>query len=523
MTEPVGAPDTDRIERDERSNLELAVDILDTIAAGFHRAAANLGDLAGDATDIWESVEDGVANLGEELEDLGRGLSDWSARASRLWSSAWVLGQITASYRFENAIADIRSTEGAAAALAGLHARNAERFYRAAVRQGGGFVKVGQLLSARMDLLPEPWIRELSRLQDAMPAAPFDTSRATIEEDLGRPLAELFASFDEEPVAAASIGQVYRAVTPDGRTVAVKVQHPDIQSLIELDLSLFELSFEALTSMLPPTDYETISSEVRRMVLTELDYANEAQMMSRVADFFEDHPGILVPRPVPHLCGKRVLTANFVAGRKITEVLDEWKPAREAGGAEAERRTARVLGLLLECYLSQVLEAGVFQADPHPGNLLVTDDDRLVLLDFGCTKPMPEAVRARYLDLVGCFVKGDRDGMARSFGELGFATESGRPDTLHAFADAILRGFQKSLADGGAFAWMSPDELLEQATQLLEVAHDDPVIRLPEEFVMLGRVFATLGGLFHHYQPQIDYGAHLVPILARALAEPPAT
>jgi ubiquinone biosynthesis protein len=487
----------------ETRGLGFALELLDGVLRGLADASWELRDLAEevaeDAASLWRDLEDGASSVSRDVQDLSRELSALPARASRLAGSAWLLTQISASYRVQEVLGAFRSQEGAAEALAALHARNARRFYEASVRQGGAFLKVGQLLSARMDLLPEPWVTELSRLQDAVPAVPIEAVRTTIEQDFGKPLSDLFLSFDEEPVAAASIGQVHRATTHDGSVVAVKVKRPGIEELVELDLSLLETAIQSLRSMFPPSDYETIVAEVRTMVRGELDYANEVRMMERVADFFEDHPGIVVPRPVPGLCGERVFASSFVEGRKITLALDEWQHRQAEGDAQAEARIGSLLGLLLESYLRQVLEAGVFQADPHPGNLLVTDAGQLVVLDFG-----------------------DLDAMAGLFDELGFATRSGRPDTLHAFADALLQSFRKASEQGAAFVWMTPDEVFAQTAQLLERSEQDPVIRIPSEFVMLGRVFGTLGGLFHHYRPRIDYGRHLFPVLGAALLEVPS-
>jgi ubiquinone biosynthesis protein len=493
------------------------IDLLESVLAGLELAAYEASDLLDDAQDLWQTVEEGASNLGHDFQDLGRELSWWPARFARVSSSAWVLAQITTSYRFHEATAGFRSIDGAAGALEALHARNARRFYEASLSNGGAFLKVGQLLSSRMDLLPAPWIRELSQLQDAVPAAPFEAVRPMIEVDLEGTIPDVFASFDEEPVAAASIGQVHRAVTHDGVVAAVKVQRPGIRELIELDLSLFESSLAGIRSILPPTDYETIVEEVRTMVIGELDYANEARMMSRIADFFEGHPGIIVPRPIEGLVGDRVFGSEFIEGRKITSVLDDLWVEREAGDAEAGRRIDRVLGLVLECYLRQILEAGVFQADPHPGNLLVTASDKLVLLDFGCTKPMPARTRGIYLGIFQSFLARDRNRMAALFADLGFETASGRPETLHVFSDALLAGFENAL-DGEGFEWPTEEQLFERAAELLEVAHEDPVVRLPAEFVMLGRVLGTLGGLFHHYRPNLDVAEHLLPSVSAAMS-----
>ena len=153
--------------------------------------------------------------------------------------------------------------------------RNAARFRDLCREQGGAFLKVGQLLSARADLLPAPWVDKLSCLQDAAPPVATEEIVARLEEELGAPLSELFARFEETPLAAASIGQVHLAELLDGREVAVKVQRPGVDALVALDMDLLELFLHGLTSMLPPSDYATIVAEVRALVLDELDYAKE--------------------------------------------------------------------------------------------------------------------------------------------------------------------------------------------------------------------------------------------------------
>jgi ubiquinone biosynthesis protein len=370
------------------------------------------------------------------------------------------------------------------------------------VQQQGAFLKVGQLLSARPDLLPAAWIEELSPLQDAAPPIAFAAVRSTIEDELGAPLTDLFRELDETPLAAASIGQVHRAITRDGQEVAVKVQRPDIAELVEHDLSLLELFLQSLDGILPPTDYATIASEVRETIRRELDYAAEARAMSQVAGFLDGTPGVRVPRPVAALSGPRVLCATFERGVKITTALDR---ADEAARAE-------LLGRLLSVYLRQVLDAGLFQADPHPGNFLVADDGALVLLDFGCTRALDDTARLGYRDLVQAFLAGDQARLGARLGALGFVTASGRPDTLLAFASALLSTFQRAAANG-TFSGPTRAAVLAEAGALAEAAERDPVTRLPPEFVMIGRVFGTLAGMFQHYRPSIDFSRHVLPHL----------
>jgi ubiquinone biosynthesis protein len=468
------------------------------------------------AQDLCEAAGSGGREIARGWEAFSRDAARWRDRLARVRATGASLLAVAASYRLHGARSAFRSRAAAAAALEALHERNAKRFTATSCEQGGAFLKVGQMLSARPDLLPAAWIRETARLQDAAPAVAFEEILPILEEDLGGPLGAFFASFDREPLAAASIGQVHRATTRVGAEVAVKVQRPDIGELMDLDLDLLELFLEVLRSMLPPTDYDTIVTEVRAMLRGELDYPAEARMMNRISAFFADHPRILAPRALPELTGARVFASTFVPGRKITVALDDWRRRADAGDAEAEARLSETMGLLLEAYVRQVLVAGVFQADPHPGNLLVTDDGRLAVLDFGSSREIAPERRAAYLALLQAFLAGDRAAVGSRLGELGFATRSGSPDTLHVFAEALLDAFQRAARGGASFEWPGPEELARQARRLLEVSQADPVVRIPAEFVLLGRVFLTLGGLFQYYRPRIDYARTLAPVLGAA-------
>jgi len=240
-------------------------------------------------------------------------------------------------------------------------------------------------------------------------------------------------------------------------------------------------------------------------------------MMGELSAFFADHPAIHVPEPVAELCGQRVITSRFMEGRKITDLLTDYAARRDSGDAEAGRRLDRVMSLLLEAYVRMVLEAGVFQADPHPGNLLVTARDELVVLDFGATKLLPREVRDGYLAVVRAFIFGDRQRLAELLDELGFRTASGRPDTLLMFAEILLQTMRQAVESGASLVWPTKQELLAQASELFAQVERDPVVSLPPEFVMTARVFGTLGGLFMHYRPKLDYSKALLPIIGQAL------
>lgn len=507
-------------EGDEKAGLRAWLSLLDAAIATIETTAWEARALADEAVNTWKALEQGWGAFSKQVGELSDEAGRWPGRISRLASTGWMLTKIATSYRFFRTKAAFLSRRRTAQAFEELHARNARRFFETSIKQGGAFLKVGQMLSARPDLLPESWIGELSALQDDVPPEPFEFVRALIESELGKPLDEAFSEFEEEPIAAASIGQVHRAVTLDGVTVAVKVQRPNIAELIELDMSLLEIFLESMSGMLPPTDYETITEEVKSMVRAEVAYREEAKAMEAVANLFAEAEGVIVPHPVPQLCTDKVMTSTFVEGEKITTVLDRLAgEALEEGaaGEKARHRLSEILGRLLESYMKQVLEAGLFQADPHPGNFLVTADDDVVLLDFGCTKALPETYRKGYMKLMQSIMTGDRATTDRLLTELGFATRSGDTGTLHAFIDVFLAIIRDAASHGADFAWPTKEEMFAQAAEVVEAMAKDPVMKLPAEFIMLARVFGTLGGLFQHYKPSIDYGRTVLPYLAKAM------
>src|SRR5262249_35120685 len=243
-----------------------------------------------------------------------------------------------------------------------LHRSNASSIYETAVELRGLILKACQFLGTRADVLPAEYVEVLSRLHDRVPAKAFGVVSATIESELGRPAHELFAHIEREPIAAASLAQVHRATRLDGREVAVKVQYPEIASLVRADLASLRLLFRTVSFLERDFDLMPLVEELQQSVPRELDFENEGRNAERIASFFADTPEIHVPRIHWDLSSRRVLVMDFEPGIKVTDV-----GALRAAGVDVDR----VASILVSAYCEQILARGFFHADPHPGNLLV--------------------------------------------------------------------------------------------------------------------------------------------------------
>lgn len=460
-------------------------------------------------TSVWEvrlaaerlarDAKRGHARGREELELTMQKLARFSQTAT-------AFAKVVTSYRLHVTASAFLTRAAAARRLETLHGKNGQRLRVLAEKHGGALLKVGQLLSTRADVLPAPIVTELAHLQDAAPRVPFEIVKAEIEASLGRPLDAVFATFDETPIAAASIGQVHRATLLDGAEVAVKVKRPGIDALVAQDLSLLAMFLDALAPMFPPTDHDTIAREVEASVLGELDLASELAATKRAHAAFADDEDVIVPEVFAEASSRGVLVTRFVRGTKITDALD---------AITDEDARAKVLGTLIRSYVRMILEHGELHADPHPGNVLVTDDHRIIFLDFGSVTTIADDTRRAYLRLVMAFVANDRDTVIEALHTIGFRTKSGRPGTLLVFADALLGSFAR--AEGEA-TFPTKDELVAEAKHVMRVAEEDPVVTLPPEFIMIARVFGSISSLFLVHRPKLDVATWILPALARAMA-----
>jgi predicted unusual protein kinase regulating ubiquinone biosynthesis (AarF/ABC1/UbiB family) len=357
---------------------------------------------------------------------------------------------------------------------------------------GPTFVKLGQLLSTRSDLLPEPYLAALARLQERVEPFSFADVERTVQDEVGVRLGDGFRWFDSEPLAAASLGQVHRAQLRSGRLVAVKVQRPGIREGIEQDLEAIQ-EIAALAD--EHTDsgrrlgFSDMAAELRRSLLAELDYRLEASNLDAMADALADEERIVVPRPVWDYCSEHVLTMDLVSGTSIGQ-LGPLRLIDIDGPALAEA--------LFDAYLEQVLVHGLFHADPHPGNVLVTDDGRLGLLDLGMVARVPPALQDELVKLLLAI----SDGRGRDAAEV--AIHLGRPldgfdaDRFRASAEELVgRTQQASLGE------LQAGRMVAELTQ----AAADAGLRLPAELTMLGKALLNLDEVARTLDPTFDPNA----------------
>jgi len=380
------------------------------------------------------------------------------------------------------------------------HRRSAQLIYRIALRLEGWLVKACQFIGTRADILPQEYIDVLSRLHDRVPPRSFAVIQRRIEEELGKPLEEVFSSVTLKPVATASLAQVHEAVLHDGRRAAVKVQHPDIITLVELDLRNLTFFVEWLAYLEPRYDFRFVLKELRRYTALELDFVHEGHNAEAVGrNFAARGNDVIVPRIYWEYTTPRLLIMEFMDGIKITEV----KALRQAG-----IDTKLVAQKLTEAYLQQILLDGLFHADPHPGNLLVQPGPRLVFLDFGLTKDLPPEFPAEMARLTTAIVMQDKDEIIASFRRLGFVTKNGGSESLLILGEVLLG---HSVKENKAYA---DPEMVEQFNNEIDQAmRKDPIVEAPGDLVLVGRVMGLLSGLGKQLDSEVNLFATLMPYL----------
>jgi len=359
---------------------------------------------------------------------------------------------------------------------------------------GPTYVKLGQLLSTRADLLPPAFLEALTRLQDKVEPFSFEDAEAIVTAELGVKISKAFATFEEKPIAAASLGQVHRATMRDGREVAVKVQRPDIRETIVKDLAALEeiAAFaESHTEVGRRYQLTRMVEEFHKSILRELDYKQEARNLATLGENLKEFDLIVVPRAVDDFTTSRVLTTNYIRGHKITSLSPLAKTELDGAGLAEQ---------LFRAYLKQILVDGFVHADPHPGNVFLTEDDRVALFDLGMVAHVSSGMQEKLLQLLLAVSEGRSDEAASVAIEIGEKTET--------FDEAA---FRRRVADLVAQTRDASVEQIEVGKVVLLLARmsGESGIRVPSELAMLGKTLLNLDQVGRALDPEFDPNASI--------------
>ncbi len=373
--------------------------------------------------------------------------------------------------------------------LKALHARNARILREHMIQMRGVLIKIGQFMSSRVDILPEEYTDELSKLQDQVPPTAFPEIARRVTQELG-PMDEVFSSFDEEPIASASLGQVHKACLKDGDCIVVKVQYPGIEDVIAADIKTLKFVIRILRVLYRHINLDVIYSEFSRIVGEELDYIQEGKNAETFARNFGKNPRIKIPIVYWPFTTSKVLTLEYLEGIKITG-FDEI----DARGID-RREVSKVLA---EAYAQMFFQDGLFHGDPHPGNIFVCPGPEVILVDFGMvdriSAPRREALRRAFAAVV------DRDSLnlVRALVDMGFIPLTRDIQPVVQFVERIIEKYRD--ISPSEFKAMDIEEIGNDIMEGLQIS---PSIQIPNDFILFGRVIGMLNGLSSQLDPETN-------------------
>ena len=411
------------------------------------------------------------------LRDLAR----QKGRAAQF--KAWFNAQLYAALdRFIRMLryAVFRGAEGSERKQARLE-KQAVWMRESLIDLGPTFIKIGQALGTRADLLPLAYVKELATLQDQVPAFPTAEAFAIVESELGRSLHEAYAEIDSEPIAAASLGQVYRARLATGEEVAVKVQRPNLELTISFDVAILFRLVKLTNRFFPRAnenaDWEGMLREFHSTIFEEMDYVKEGRNADRFRYNFRTWRAIRVPKIYWSHTNTRVLTLDFIRGTKVVDL--EGLRANQISPVKVNR-------LLIRTYLKQLLEDGFFHADPHPGNLLVMDSGHLAFFDFGMVGRITPKLQSQMIDAFFHVVARDVKGLGQDIINLNFLKPGVDPETVRPVVESLFTHYLNLRLGEVNFKELTYD--------LAEVIYEYP-FRLPSNFTYIMRALMTLEGI----------------------------
>lgn len=394
--------------------------------------------------------------------------------------TAFAIEQIYRKYRSR---AKVLSAEQAELLLRDTHRESADLICTLCKENGAIWVKFAQFLSCRPDILPLEYIQSLQRLQNDANPAPFEDIHPMILEDWGRDWDSRFKAFNAIPSATASVAQVHRARLVSGEEVAVKFQLPSARQLFEQDSRVFKTFASLLAPLVKEIDIKQVTDQLIDMTIEELDFTREA---SNLATFSSKahQPGIKVPRLIESLCTSRIMVTEWIDGVRLTDYLQQYPERAQA-----------ILTRLLNSYIQQITQLGIYHADPHPGNFLITPDEDIAVLDYGAIVILDAEQKNRYSNLLLGLMGLHSERLGELFRKAGFVCE--RQETLEEISQRFIQEDrrEKSVSD--------------RLAEVLDKLRRDRV-QIPDSFVAMARVIISVGGFLKRYD--VPFSPTAVPL-----------
>ncbi len=396
-----------------------------------------------------------------------------------------------------------------------LHLQSAQKIKNGLLELQGLYVKVGQLISILSNVLPDAFREPLESLQDQIPPRDYSEIKQTIEREFGKPIDEVFASFEETPLAAASIGQTHRATIKDGTEVVVKIQHADIEEISKVDLKVIQNLVKIITRFFNIRGMDYLYSQVRLMIEEELDYVHEAKVMKVIGDNLRSEKGVRVPIVFDAYSTRKVITSAYSDGVKITDTaqLEEWGIDR----TELAKR-------FIKMYCKMIFEDDIFHADPHPGNILVEQSGEIVLLDFGAVTQLNSEIKTGIPEMIIAFTRQDTLGMVQALRKMGFVgsgkdAEQLAMKLLDVGQDFLQNEVQiESLNLEGIT--IDPDsDIISKLFRVINLREIAKTFQIPKDWILLQRVMLLALGVSNQLDPKMNPAEVLRPYFRKMVID----
>ncbi len=432
----------------------------------------------------------------------------------RFLHAYWTTFVVIGSYFWLRFKGRFTSEDRIEAQRAALDRRNSRRIERTILALQGLFIKVGQLFSIMTNFLPEEFMAGLKNLQDAVPARPYAQIEQRIVEEFHQTPHELFAAFDETPIASASLGQVHEATTRDGLRVAVKVQHVGVERMAKSDLRTIKRIVGMIKYFLKIRGLDNFYQEIRAMIVEELDFTHEAAHIEKIAGNFKENDMVVFPRVVKELSTPHVLTMEFVDGIKITN-----RERIVAAGLDPERITEN----LITAYCQMIFVDGIYHADPHPGNILVQESGKLVFLDFGAVGHLSDRMRHGVNAFLEAIIKGNETQLIASLETMGFL-RTGASESESEAATKVIEYFHRRFQEEIKLENFSlssikidPQKGFESLADIrkmdIGIRKLSSAFHVPKEWVLMERALLLLAGICTHLAPKTNPADIIRPYL----------